>query len=138
MLSRAQLSDDSGTAVLEVIVLGIGLLLPLLYGAIALMSVEAAHFAATSAAREAARAYVEAETVPQAQQRAQFATRLVLTDAHVSVVRPAITCVGGCLMPGSHVNVTVRIPVSLPLIGHSAVYVSSTESMPVDRFRELP
>jgi hypothetical protein len=136
--NRQRMSQDDGTAVLEVIVLGVGLLLPLLYGAISLMSVEAARFAATSAAREAARAYVEGATIPEAQVRAQLAADLVLTDAQLPPVHPQIQCVGGCLVPGSHVNVTIRLPVALPLLSRSAVYVSSTQSMPVDRFREQP
>ena len=135
---RRRVVMDEGTAVLEVIVLGIGLLLPLLYGAMSLMSVEAARFAATSAAREAARAYVQGSTTAQAQVRAQLAADLVLKDAQLAPVRPQIQCFGGCLMPGSHVNVTIRLSVALPLLGRGAVYVSSTQSMPVDRFREQP
>ncbi len=131
-------ADDEGSVVLEVVVLGVGLLVPLLFGAISIMDVEAARFAATSAAREAARAYVTAPTVVQARARATMAARLVLQDAQRSPVTPAVTCVGGCLRPGSHVNVTVSLAVSLPLLGRSALTVSSTESMPVDRFRDAP
>ena len=135
---RCAVGSDAGSVLLEVVVLGVGLLIPLLYGAISIMDVEAARFAATSAAREAARAYVNAPTVSQARSNALMATRLVLQDAHRSPVKPQIACVGGCLVPLSHVNVTVSIPVSLPLVGLSAFSVSATESMPVDRFRDMP
>ncbi len=135
---RHRMRSDEGSVLLEVVVLGVGLLVPLLYGAISIMDVEAARFAATSAAREAARAYVHAPTVSQARSSARMAARLVLHDAHRAPVQPQIICVGGCLVPLSHVNVTVRLPVSLPLMGFSPLSVSATESMPVDRFRDVP
>ena len=135
---RHRMRSDEGSVLLEVVVLGVGLLVPLLYGAISIMDVEAARFAATSAAREAARAYVNAPTVLQARSSARMAARLVLHDAHRAPVQPQIICVGGCLVPLSHVNVTVRLPVSLPLVGFSPLSVSATESMPVDRFRDMP
>jgi uncharacterized membrane protein (DUF441 family) len=135
---RHRMRSDEGSVLLEVVVLGVGLLVPLLYGAISIMDVEAARFAATSAAREAARAYVNAPTVSQARSNARMAASLVLHDAHRAPVQPQIRCVGGCLVPLSHVNVTVRLSVSLPLMGFSPVSVSATESMPVDRFRDMP
>jgi hypothetical protein len=137
-MRRSTFAHDDGSVVLEVVVLAVGLLVPLLFGAISIMDVESARFAATSAAREAARAYVTAPTVSQARTRATMAARMVLQDAHKPPVAPSVTCVGGCLKPGSHVNVTISLPVSLPLIGRSGMTVSSTESMPVDRFREVP
>lgn len=138
MSLRPRYSTDEGSVVLEVLVLGVGLLVPLLYGAISIMDVESAQFAATSAAREAARAYVTAPTVQQATRRATMAARMVLTDAQRAAIAPKVRCVGGCLIPGSHVDVTVTIPVALPLIGKSVLSVSATESMPVDRFRSAP
>ena len=135
---RCVVGSDDGSVLLEVVVLGVGLLIPLLYGAISIMDVEAARFAATSAAREAARAYVIAPSVSQARSSAIMAARLVLQDAQRAPVKPQVVCVGGCLVPSSHVNVTVSLPVSLPLLGFSAFSVSATESMPVDRFRDVP
>jgi hypothetical protein len=34
--------------------------------------------------------------------------------------------------------VTVRVSVPIPLLDRAAITVSSTQSMPVDRFREAP
>ena len=96
---------------LEVIALGIGLLVPLLYGVVSVMSVQAATYAATSAAREAARTYVTATTPAQGARRARAATRLVLADAGLTAVAPAVRCRGGCLVPGSRVDVAVVVDV---------------------------
>ena len=132
-------AGDDGTAVIEVLVLGVGLLVPLLYAVVSVMAVQSASYAATSAAREAARAYVTATTPAQGAARARTATRLVLADAGVIGVAPKVACVGGCLVPGSRVDLTVTVPVVLPLVpGSPTVSVVGEESMPVDRYREGP
>ena len=119
--------------------LGVGLLVPLLYAVISVMSVQSASYAATSAAREAARSYVTSTTPAQGAARARAATRLVLADAGVPSVMPHLRCVGGCLQPGSRVDVTVVVRVSLPLVpGGPTVTVTGEESMPVDRYRVAP
>ncbi|MFN8147760.1 MAG: hypothetical protein U0R76_09875 [Candidatus Nanopelagicales bacterium] len=132
------LADDAGAAVLEVLVLGVGLLVPLLYGVLSVMAVQSASYAATSAAREASRAYVAADTPAQGLARARVATRLVLADAGVTSAGPTVRCVGGCLVPGSRVDVTVRVVVPLPLLGGPGITVTGQESMPVDRYRSAP
>jgi hypothetical protein len=125
--------------VLEVLVLGVGLLVPLMYAVISVMAVQSASFAATSAAREAARSYVTSTTLAQGTAHAKAATRLVLSDAGVTSSGPVIRCVGGCLQPGSRVDVTVLVDVPLPLLpGGPTVTVTGEESMPVDRYREAP
>jgi hypothetical protein len=130
---------DEGTAVIEVLVLGVGLLVPLLYAVVSVMAVQSASYAATSAAREAARAYVTAATPALGAARARAATRLVLADAGITGVVPKVVCVGGCLVPGSRVDVTVTVRVALPLVPASpTVSVVGEESMPVDRYREGP
>jgi hypothetical protein len=127
---------EQGTALLEVLVLGVGLLVPLLYGVVSVMSVQSASYAVTSAAREAARAYVTAKTPAQGSVRARTATRLVLADAGIAAAAPRVRCVGGCLQPGSRVDVTVSVAVVLPLVpGGPTVTVVGAESMPVDTYR---
>lgn len=129
---------DDGTAVLEVLVLGVGLLVPLLYGVLSVMAVQSVSYAATAAAREGARAYVTSDSPLQGLARARAATRLVLSDAGVASSGPTVRCVGGCLVPGSRVDVTVRVVVPLPLLGGPGVTVTGQESMPVDRYRSAP
>lgn len=129
---------EQGAAVLEVLVLGVGLLVPLLYGVLSVMAVQSASYAATAAAREASRAYVAADTPAQGLARARVATRLVLSDAGVTSGGPTVRCVGGCLAPGSRVDVMVRVVVPLPLLGGPGITVTGQESMPVDRYRSAP
>lgn len=131
---RARTGAETGTAVLEVLVLGVGLFVPLLYAVLAVLVVQSASFAATSAAREAARAYVTAVTPADGAARARAATRLVLADAGVAGPAPVLRCSAACLSPGSRVDVTVAVPVALPLLG-LRVTVTGRESMPVDRYR---
>jgi Tfp pilus assembly protein PilV len=132
----ARRRGDSGVAVLEVLVLGVGLLVPLLYGAISVMQVQAASFAATSAAREAARVHVGAATPAEGRRLARRAAATVLADAGVRASSVGIRCVGGCLAPGSRTDVTVTVDVALPLLpGDRSVRVVVAESMPVDRYR---
>jgi len=136
---RRLASRDEGTAVLEVLILGVGLLVPLLYAVISVMAVQSASYAATSAARDSARAYVTAATPAQGAARARIATRLVLGDAGVTAVVPRVSCVGGCLQPGSRVDVTVTVRVALPLVpGGPTITVVGAESMPVDRYKAAP
>lgn len=124
---------------LEVLVLGVGLLVPLLYGVVSVMAVQSASYAATAAAREAARSYVGAATSAQGAVRARTAARLVLADAGIAAVAPRVQCVGGaCLTPGSRVDVSVVVAVPLPLLGGPTVTVTGRESMPVDRYRSAP
>ncbi len=131
--------DEGGSAVLEVLVLGAGLLVPLLYGVLSVMSVQSASFAATAAAREAARGFVTASTAADGAARARAAAALVLADAGVPRAVPRIRCAGTCLAPGSRVDVTVAVDVPLPLLpGGPTITVTGVESMPVDRFREAP
>ena len=128
---------DEGSAVLEVLVLGVGLMVPLLYTALSVMSVQSASYAATSAAREAARAYVVSATPAQGLVRARSASRLVLADAGLATAGLQVRCLGPCLQPGSRVDVAVPVVVRLPLLaGGPSITVTGRDSMPVDSFRE--
>jgi len=130
---------DSGTAVLEVLVLGVGLLVPLLYAVVSVMSVQSASYAATSAAREAARAYVTADTPSQAPRGRELRHGSYWGNSGVAAVTPAVRRAGTCLAPGSRVDVTVVVAVALPLLpGGLSITVTGAESMPVDRFRAAP
>jgi Flp pilus assembly protein TadG len=130
---------EAGVAVLEVLVLGAGLLVPLLYGAVSVMQVQSASYAATSAAREAARVHSSATTDADGRRLARRAAATVLDDAGVRASSVRIACVGGCLAPGSRTDVTVAVDVVLPLLpGDRSVRVVVRESMPVDRYRSAP
>lgn len=131
----SRLGDD-GSALLEFVIVGVGILLPIaLLGQVA-AGVQRAAFAATQAVRESGRAFVTAPTVREARVRAHVAADLALADqglaAPVGSLR--IACVAGpCLAPGSAVIVDLawRVP--------PGVEIRATHRVPVDDYRsEVP
>ena len=99
------------------IALGVGLLVPLLYAVVSVMTVQSATYAATSAARESARAYVTAATP------AQGARAGACGDAprarrrrrrRASRRRCAASAAASC--PGRGSTSTVQVDVPLPLL----------------------
>lgn len=139
-------SGDTGAAVVEFVVVAVAVLVPLAYVVLAVLRVESAAYAVTQAAREAGRAFVAADTVGAARQRAAAAVRLALADQGVAGGAESLTvrCVGGpCLAPGSAVEVRVAVRVALPLVpaldgGRLSVPVDATHLAPVDEYRSEP
>ena len=111
--------NDSGTAVVEFVTLGVLLLVPVIYLVLVLGRIQAAAFAAEGAAREAGRVFVTAPDDETAGQRARAAVLLALQDQGFDDVDPAqtviVTCeTSPCLQPESRVAVHVEIDVALP------------------------
>jgi Flp pilus assembly protein TadG len=138
--------DDRGSAVVEFLVLGTVLLVPLVYLVLTLGRVQAAAFAADSAAAAAARAFVTAPDEATGRARALAAVRLGLRDQGfdqdpVSATR--LTCAGTpCLAPGARVSVQVTVDAVLPGVPSAVdraagthVTVRSAQSAAVDAFR---
>lgn len=114
---RRRVQRDEGAALIEFIVIGICLLLPLVYVVLAVMRVQAAAFGVTEAARQAGRAYVQAAD-SDAMLSARVASRLALADQGVNADQStlSITCPGSCHSPGSTATVHVSARVALPFI----------------------
>lgn len=134
---------DDGRAVVEFIVLGIGLLLPLTYLVLTAARIQAGAFSASLAGREAGRAFVTATAEGEAESRARAAASLAFTDfAFDTGTRLDLRCDGSpCLRPGGQVTVTASITVRLPLLPDfiaarvpSSVTVSSTHVSAVDMY----
>ncbi len=118
---------DRGSAVVEFVLLGVVLLVPLLYLALALSAVQRTAFGVTQAAREAGRAYVTGTTVTAAA-RAEEAARLALADQGVPAAGVRIRygdAGSGCaaagpappaLRPGAVFAVCVTAPLRLPAV----------------------
>ena len=118
---------DGGTALVEVVLLGVVLLVPLLYLVLAASSVQRSVYGVTQAAREAGRAYATG-TAGNAQLRADYAARLALADQGVPVdgveVRYAAAdadcATAGStpwpLAPGVVFAVCVTSPVAVPAV----------------------
>lgn len=134
------MSRDRGAAVIEFLILGVGLLVPLAYAGVAAAGVQSAVFASTQAVREAGRAFSSAVTADEGRDRALAAARLAFADHGLDLPSTALrlTCPqAACLTPGS--TVVVDLTWSVPLPGlPAAVPVQATHTVPVDDFRGSP
>ncbi len=139
--------DDSGAAVVEFVVLLVLALVPLVYVVLAAMEVQSAAYAVTQGAREAGRAFAQADHPAQAMDDARTAARLALADqgfpSQADSLR--IDCSGPCLAPGSAVTVRLGLRVPLPFVPEfltstspGAVPVSAEHVVPIDEYRSSP
>ncbi len=132
--ARLCLRSDSGTAVIEFVVLVTLVLVPIVYLVLAAMQVQAASFAVTQAVREAGRAYVQAATLTQARSDARSAVAVALADQGFDIRSDTlrIDCTAaGCLVPGSQVTMNVSIRVRLPFLPESLAE-ATVGTIPVD------
>jgi Flp pilus assembly pilin Flp len=144
---RQRLSRDDGAAVVEFVVLVVLVIVPVVYAVLAVMSVQSAAYAVTQAARESARAFVQAESLGEARAAARVAARLALDDQGVPWRGDelAVDCDGTCLAPGSSIRVSVATRVRLPFLPDSladstvgAVPVTAVHVAVIDDFRDAP
>lgn len=148
MTSRRSAADDEhGSAVVELVWLGLLLLVPLVYVMVAVFTVQRSAYGASEAVRAAARAYVLAPDVATAHARAIEAARLSMHDQGVRLDPAELTIVchpsaASCLSPGSSVEVDISLDVRLPLapsvFGRTAASVSvrATHTERYSSFRE--
>jgi len=147
---NSRTSGDAGNAVLEFVVLSAFLLVPLIYLILAALQVQGSAYGATEAAREAGRAFVEADTVSDAYAQACTAATVALRNQVstgfdcarqlvVSCPAPAGCSVG--LIPGNTIRVEVDLSVGLPFLPASVfgqpltVSVGGVHDEVVDAFR---
>lgn len=107
---------DAGSAVIEFLVVGILILVPLLYATLMVVRVEAAAMASTQAVREASRAFMMADVAAQGMRDARTASNLALADQGFQVDNDwlSITCTQKCLTPQSQLHVRLSWKVELP------------------------
>ena len=144
-LAKSCGSRERGSAVVEFVFLTVLLLLPLFYLVMTVSRVQAGSYAASTAAREAGRAYVTARDQGSAGDRAHAAARVAFEDQGFGPgdARLAMTCDGTpCLRPEGRVEVTTTVVVPLPLVPSFArrvvpldVPVTASHVAVVDRFR---
>jgi len=137
--------DETGSAVIEFIVIGVGILVPVVYLALAAMAVQRAAFASTQAVREAGRAFSTAATPELGRSRAIVAARLAFADHGLLLPSGALrlTCSDGpCLSPGSAVDVRLEWMVELPWVpaelveaGSAGVPIQASGRVPIDDYR---
>ena len=142
-MRRSQRSED-GSAVVEIVWLGILLLVPLLWVVLSVFEVQRGAFAVTSAARSAARAYALAESDAAGQEQARAAIRQALADqgGDDRDFRFTVSCQGPCHEAGSVITVRVWHGVDLPLLpevlgGDAPSFrLDSTHTVPIGQFRD--
>ena len=144
-LLRQRFKADDGAAVIEFTILVTLVLVPIVYLVLAVMQVQAGAFAVTQAAREAGRAFAQADTIAQARSDAASAVSLALADQGFESKPDSlqIDCGSrGCLAPGSEVIVRVDLRVRLPFLPGSlgetsvgSVPVSADHRVPIDTYR---
>lgn len=135
---------ETGSAVVEFVVLGTLLLVPVVYFILSLGAVQAGSFAVAGAADQAAKTIALSEDPATAAGAAEAAAAATMADFGFG--RGAwtvdVACsVSGCGDPGSRVTVTVRLTVPLPMaptIGGSTLSAASVQSSSTEilgRFR---
>lgn len=130
---RGRVLEDRGSAVLEFIVIGVLILVPMAYIVMSVMRVQAATMASTQAVREAARAYATADSVAEGRAAAITAAQVAFEDQGFLLPESAlrVDCLGGCLAPGSSIQVDLDWRVDLPWIPASLSQGRSA-SVPID------
>lgn len=156
-MSRARsASADDGSAVIEFIVIGVCVLVPMIYVVLSVMAVQTAAFASTQAVREAGRAFSTATSAGEGSARAAAAARLAFDDHGLLLPAGAlrIRCADGpCLAPGSAVDVSLDWTVALPWLpeqwsghgsgkgsgqGSAGIPISASQRVPIDDYRSSP
>lgn len=145
--TKAALADENGSAALEFITVGMILLVPLVYLILTLSAVQAGALAVEGAARQAARVFVQGESVADAQARTGRAIEFALADYGLDPTQASvsISCSPNpdrCLTRQGFVTVSIDVAVSLPLVPPVltsdvplAVHLQSTATQQVSRFR---
>ena len=132
---------DSGRAIIEFLVVGLLLLVPVVYFVVTLSRVQAAAFAVSTASREAGRAFT---TATDDDARAQAAARISFDDFDFGAEGAIrLECDGSpCLRPQGRVEAVATVDVRLPLVPDilsgaipAVLPVSATHVATVDRFR---
>lgn len=142
---RSRSRNDRGSASIEFIVVGVAIILPLIYIAITVLTLNAAQFASNQAARESARAFVTSTSNSAGNQRASFAANQAFADYGLTESEPEIliTCDHvSCLTPGGRVSVEITTQVPLPFVprwGTSDLVtmpIISQATLLVDQYRQ--
>lgn len=140
---------EEGSALVELVWLGILLLIPTVWIVVSVFQVQRGAFAVSGAARAAGRAYALAPTDAEGTARAEAAARRALTDQGVPADAPldvTISCTPyphHCHSGTSVITVVVASRVDLPLMpdvlggGAPSFAVDATHTVPIGQFQEI-
>ncbi len=115
-----RLRDDQGSSSLEFITVGMIMLIPLVYLVLTMSAIQGAALAAEGAARQAARVFVQAETVAEAEGSAERAIEFALSNHGLDPANASVDIVcapdpAHCLTRRGYVTVNVAVVINLPL-----------------------
>jgi len=136
---------EAGSASIEFIVVAVAIILPLIYIAITVLTLNAAQFASNQAARESVRAFVTSTAGTSGSQQAVVAAKLAFSDHGLteSIPEISITCEHfTCLTPGGKVSVEITSQVPLPFVPRwgstdlVTIPITSSATLLVDKYRE--
>lgn len=147
---RSRCRDESGSASVEFLAVGVVLLVPLVYLALALGQIQHAVLGIEGAARHAARSIAQAESHEAGLAAADRSLRVAIADAALppDAVGVAVVCApnpAACDTPRGTVTVRVDATVPLPLApsflaldAGVGIPVSARASQPVSAFGGAP
>lgn len=143
---RRRGDDESGSAILEFLLIGVVIIAPLFYLVVSLARVQAGTYAVSQAAREAARTYVTAPNSGAAAARARASASMAFSDQGFrGGGNAALTCAPRCLEPGGTVTANTSLHVDLPLVPGflksvlpTSVTLTATHTQRVPRYAERP
>ncbi|MEO5920554.1 MAG: hypothetical protein ABIQ01_05365 [Pseudolysinimonas sp.] len=139
-------ADESGSASLEFITVGLILLVPIVYLVLALSAVQCAALGVDGAVRQATRVFVQQASPGDARAAAARAIASTLADYGIEADGAAVTITcrpnpGACLTRRGFVTVTIGVTVPLPLAPPvldldlpAGLPVSATATEQVSRF----
>jgi len=146
---RTNADIESGGATVEFLGVSLMLFIPILYLILTLAQVQAATYAAESAARETVRTYSRASSDSQALNRAQRSTVIIFGD-HGLAISPQealkVHCqLSPCTTPGGGIHAEVQHRVDLPLLPEvfkgsplTSINVTGRAFATIDRFKDRP
>ena len=147
-MRRRRGNADRGTAIVELVWLGILLLVPLLWIVLSVSEVQQGAFGVTAAARSAGRAYALAPDDASGQRAAEEVARRALSDQGLdgAPLRVSVTCTPyphDCHNGTSVITVRIRSSVELPLLpdvlggGAPRFALDATHTVPIGRYQEV-
>ncbi len=145
---RRSTRGEQGSALVELVWLGVLLLFPLLWIVMTVFEVQRGAFGVSAGARAAARAYVLAPTDAVGRQRAEAAARAALSDQGLdeAPLEIVVTCdspTRDCHAGTSVVTVRIGSRVDLPLMpdalgGNTPTFaLAASHTLPVGTFQEV-
>ncbi|MCH1867100.1 hypothetical protein [Nocardioides sp. CFH 31398] len=138
--------DEGGTAMIELVWLGLLLLVPVVYIVLTAFEVQRGAFATAAAARAAGRAYSLSESDAEGRAQAEAVARRAFLDQGLERtpdLRVSCAPADVCLSGGSVITVVVDTRIDLPLLpdvlggNRPSIAVDATHSVPYGQYQEV-